>query len=74
MQPDRNRPIRSRIVKQLGFTRRPYDEPLTLGLRRQSNAAAIGFTHDFAEQSEWFKDMTATKLVNRSLAHVGKRD
>jgi hypothetical protein len=35
----------------LGFTRRPFDEPLTPGLRRpQTNTSAIGFTAQLARE------------------------
>ncbi len=40
------RPIHRPERKMLGFTRRPFDEPLTPGLRRHAPASAIGFTHD----------------------------
>lgn len=38
------RPIRKQDKRMLGFNRRPYDEPLTPGLRKQEPANAIGFT------------------------------
>jgi hypothetical protein len=37
------KPIRRPGIKMLGFARRPHDEPLTPGLRRQEGANAIGF-------------------------------
>jgi hypothetical protein len=37
------RPIRRESERKLGYTRRPFDEPLTPGLRRESNTNAIGF-------------------------------
>jgi hypothetical protein len=41
------RPVRKTDVRQLGFTRRPSEEPLTPGLRLQANSTnAIGFTAD----------------------------
>ncbi len=46
-----NRPIRFQQITRLGFTRRPPDEPLTPGLRRQTNStSAIGFTADLARE------------------------
>lgn len=39
------KPIRPRIVKSYGgFTRVPYSEPLTPGLRKTQPTNAIGFT------------------------------
>lgn len=38
------RPIRKQNIRALGFNRRPYDEPLTPGLRREEKTNAIGFT------------------------------
>jgi hypothetical protein len=38
------RPIREQIIKRLSFTRTPFDEPLTPGLRKPPIANAIGFT------------------------------
>jgi hypothetical protein len=38
------RPIRRDSIRKLGFDRRPYDEPLSPGLRRKENANPIGFT------------------------------
>lgn len=37
------KPIRQQRETKLGFTRRPYDEPLTPGLRRREATNAIGF-------------------------------
>lgn len=46
------RPVRRRDVKMLGFTRRPQDEPLTPGLRKQPPANAIGFHTDIVSRDD----------------------
>lgn len=53
-----NRPIRSQQITRLGFARRPPDEPLTPGLRRQQPANAIGFTASIVtpQQADVFVD------------------
>lgn len=39
------RPLRETRIKMLGYTRRPHDEPLSPGLRKQQQTTnAIGFT------------------------------
>ena len=38
------RPIRKEFVKRLSFSRVPYNEPLTPGLRKPQPTNAIGFT------------------------------
>lgn len=47
------RPIRrDAVVKRGGFTRVPYDQPLTPGLRRSSSTQAIGFLARLSEETE----------------------
>jgi hypothetical protein len=50
------RPIREPIVKRLGFTRRPFDEPLSPGLQRHRNISAIGFTANLTEERDDWRD------------------
>lgn len=47
------RPIRKDDrERRLGFTRRPFDEPLTPGLRRDVMTNAIGFTAHFPSDED----------------------
>jgi hypothetical protein len=46
------RPVRRDDVRRLGFTRRPHEEPLSPGLRRQSSTQAIGFMASLSEEDE----------------------
>jgi len=46
------RPIDRRRVKQLGFTRRPNDEPLTPGLRKGVQTYAVGFRASIAADDD----------------------
>lgn len=45
-RPAKPKPVRQQRETKLGFTRRPYDEPLSPGLRRRDTANAIGFLAD----------------------------
>lgn len=42
------RPVRARVVKSGVYTRVPYSEPLTPGLRRSDTVSAIGFVTEFS--------------------------
>ena len=44
------RPIRRQDIRRLGFTRMPYSEPLTPGLRKAELKEAIGFTHSLYKE------------------------
>jgi hypothetical protein len=46
------RPFRDRRIKELGFTRRPFDEPLTPGLQRRRQTFAVGFTADLGDRRD----------------------
>lgn len=52
------RPIRRIDKRMLGFTRRPFDEPLSPGLRKvHQTANAIGFTAElFSSDGETIVD------------------
>lgn len=53
-----NRPIRTRIVKSLSFTRVPYGEPLTPGLRRQQLSNPVGFMSDLLSNETRYDQLT----------------
>lgn len=46
------RPIRKDGRRALGFTRRPFDEPLTPGLRKSAPANAIGFRAEIVSRDD----------------------
>lgn len=46
------RPIRRNQVKGLGFTRRPFDGPLSPGLQKERQTYAVGFTARIAAEDD----------------------